>query len=67
LIVIGIYALMFLMAFVMKSVNNNVSAKNANMIIAACEQYKNKTGVYPAKLDELVPGCLAKIPRAATQ
>lgn len=61
---IGIYALMFGMIVGMKSFNNHVSYKNANVIIAACEQYKNKTGVYPTKLDELVPGYLTAIPNA---
>ena len=61
---IGIYALMFGMIVGMKNFNNHVSYKNANVIIAACEQYKNKTGVYPAKLDDLVPGYLTEIPIA---
>lgn len=64
LLAIGIYILMFVTACVMKNVNDYVSDKNANVIIAACEQYKNKTGAYPAKLDDLVPGYLAEIPTA---
>ena len=61
---IGIYALMFGMIVGMKNFNNHVSYKNANVIIAACEQYKNKTGGYPTKIDDLVPGYLTEIPNA---
>jgi hypothetical protein len=64
LVVIGIYALMLVMAFGMKSVNYRTSHSNAETIIAACEKYKGKTGEYPAGLKDLVPAYLPKVPVA---
>jgi hypothetical protein len=62
--VIGIYSLMLVMAFGMKSVNYRMSRSNAGTIIAACEKYKGKTGEYPARLNDLVPAYLPKVPVA---
>lgn len=64
LVVIGIYTLMLVMAFGMKSVNDRMSHSNAETIIAACEKYRGKTGEYPAWLSDLVPAYLPKIPVA---
>ncbi len=64
LVVIGIYTLMLVMAFGMKSVNYRVSHSNAETIIAACEKYKGETGEYPAWLSDLVPAYLSEVPVA---
>jgi hypothetical protein len=64
LIVIGIYAVMLIMAIAIKGINNRISYRNASVIIATCEQYKNKNGTYPARLHDLLPNYLESIPVA---
>ncbi|MCX5804432.1 MAG: hypothetical protein NTU69_13055 [Proteobacteria bacterium] len=64
LIAIGIYTVMLVCAIALKAINNQVSLRNASVIIAACEQYKTKKGVYPDRLNNLVPEYLSKVPVA---
>lgn len=64
LFTIGIYVMMLVMTFGMKNINNRVAYKNAKTIIEACEQYKSKNGVYPDRLNDLVPDYLRNIPTA---
>jgi hypothetical protein len=64
LIIIGAYAVLLIMAFVVKNINNRVAYENAKIVIAACEQYKIKKGAYPDRLNDLVPGYLTRIPVA---
>lgn len=62
LVVIGAYAVLLIMTFVIKNINNRVAYENAKIVIAACEQYKIKKGAYPDRLDDLVPVYLTRIP-----
>jgi hypothetical protein len=43
---------------------SRVARVNAELIIDACARYKTNTGVYPAKLGDLVPGYMRSVPRA---
>ncbi len=61
---IAIYILAFAMVLGMKGINNHVAHKNAGMIIAACEKYKERAGRYPAALNDLVPVYLPEVPVA---
>lgn len=60
----GIYAVMAVLVLVSNNLNNSIAMKRAGMIITACENYKNKHGNYPSKLEDLVPEFLNKIPTA---
>jgi len=64
MIIIGVYAVLLIMTFVVKNINNRVAYENAKIVIAACEQYKIKKGAYPDRLSDLVPGYLTRIPVA---
>lgn len=64
LVAIGVYAVLLIMTFVIKNINNRIAYENAKIIIAACEQYKIKKGAYPDRLNDLVPGYLTRIPVA---
>lgn len=44
------------------SMNQELAMKRAKMVIAACEDYKNKHGAYPAQLTDLVPEFLQEVP-----
>lgn len=44
--------------------DNSLARRGAVRLAAACEEYKAKTGAYPETVRELVPGYLAKMPRA---
>jgi hypothetical protein len=59
-----IYLAAFAMVLGAKTVNNQVSARNAGVIIAACDQYLTKNAVYPESLKDLVPAYLPKVPPA---
>jgi hypothetical protein len=41
-----------------------IAGHNAARVIAACEEFRNETGDYPDRLDQLVPRYLHSIPRA---
>ena len=43
---------------------NGMARRHAEMIIKACTIYRADKGVYPTKLDELVPAYLSSVPRA---
>lgn len=60
----GIYAVMVALIIGANAVNNMVAEGRAKDIIAACEQFKAKSGRYPEKLSELVPDFLPAIPAA---
>jgi hypothetical protein len=64
LVAIGIYAVMLICAIALKTINNQITLRNAVAIITACEQYKTKKGVYADRLSDLVPDYLSKIPAA---
>jgi len=42
--------------------NNWIARQNAEIIIDACNQYKNKDGIFPERLEDLVPNYIKKIP-----
>ena len=63
-LIAGIYAFMALMALGSNNLNNRIAMKHAGLIIAACENYKDKQGAYPARLSDLVPEYLEKVPLA---
>ncbi|MBJ6725271.1 hypothetical protein [Geomesophilobacter sediminis] len=44
--------------------NDSLAVRRAEKVIAACEAFRGKTGAYPEKLSQLVPGYLPKIPLA---
>ena len=56
----GIYAVMVALIIGANAVNNMVAEGRAKDIIAACEQFKAKSGRYPEKLSELVPDFLPR-------
>ncbi len=60
----GIYALMVVLIIGANIFNNMIAERRAKDIIAACEQFKTKSGRYPEKLSELVPEFLSKVPSA---
>ncbi|MEN6616718.1 MAG: hypothetical protein ABFD12_09190 [Syntrophorhabdus sp.] len=64
LIALSCYFLALIMIFSVKIANNHLSYTNAGIIIVSLEKYKEKTGTFPVKLSDLVPGYLAKIPDA---
>lgn len=46
------------------AVQRSTAFANAGRIIEACEEYRSARGVYPQKLDQLVPQFLEHVPRA---
>ncbi|MCL4457364.1 MAG: hypothetical protein M1406_08210 [Nitrospirae bacterium] len=60
----GIYALMVVLIIGANIFNNMIAERRAKDIIAACEQFKTKSGRYPEKLSELVPEYLHAVPAA---
>jgi len=60
----GIYALMIVFIIGANVLNNVIAEGRAKDIIAACEQFKTKSGRYPEKLSELVPEYLHAVPAA---
>jgi len=63
-VIAGIYVIMALMVQGSNALNNRIAMNRAGMIITACENYKNMHGAYPAKLSDLVPEFLNKVPAA---
>lgn len=59
-----IYLAAFAMVLGAKTANNRMSERNANIIIAACDEYFKKNGAYPESLKDLVPAYLPKVPAA---
>jgi len=46
------------------AINNKIARSRGEMIIAACEKYKDKNHEYPEKLSALVPDFINEIPVA---
>jgi hypothetical protein len=46
------------------AVQSKIARANAEKIVAACEQYRTRSGRFPQTLDELVPNYLQFIPRS---
>jgi hypothetical protein len=62
--IIGIFAGVIVMVIVMVKVNAYVAPLHADRLIVAIESYRATTGVYPNKLDDLVPKFIDHVPRA---
>ena len=60
----AVYAFMVVLIIAAAQANDTVAAHRARRIIDACESFRAKTGSYPEKLSELVPGYLDSIPQA---
>ena len=60
----GIYLLMSLLIFTSIFINNKLARSRAEMLIAACEKYKDNKNEYPKKLSDLVPNFIDDIPVA---
>lgn len=63
LLAICIYVLMLGMMYAVSYQGDRLSNKNANVIITACQEYKNEKGAYPKALDDLVPAYLKEFPK----
>lgn len=63
-IVVGIFSIMVFLILTSNGINNKIAEKRAELIIVACEEYKDKYGAFPSSLSALVPEFLDKIPRA---
>jgi hypothetical protein len=62
LISAGIYVIAAILSIVAFNLNNDVARQRLTAIAAACEQYKEKYGEYPAELPKLIPEFIDKIP-----
>jgi hypothetical protein len=60
----GIYFLMSLFIFASISLNNKIARSRAEILIAACENYRDKNNEYPENLSDLVPDFINEIPDA---
>jgi hypothetical protein len=61
---IGIFVSILLMVVVMVNVNAYIAPLHADRLIQAIESYRTETGVYPKKLDDLVPNFIDHVPCA---
>lgn len=60
----AVYFVMFLLTMVITMANDHFARKNAGRIIAAAENYAQRTGAYPGQLADLVPEFLPVLPIA---
>ena len=61
---IGIFVGVLVMVAVMVKVNAYIAPLHADRLIEAIESYRAATGVYPKKLDDLVPKFIDHVPYA---
>ena len=61
---IGIFVGVLVMVHVMVKVNAYIAPVHADRLIEAIESYRAATGVYPKKLDDLVPKFIDHVPCA---
>ncbi len=61
---IGIFLGVLLMVVVMVKVNAYIAPLHAHRLVEAIETYRSATGVYPQKLDDLVPKFIDHVPYA---
>mgnify|MGYP006293129437 CR=1 FL=1 len=64
LITCSIYFIMAILILISNIINNRISISRANILIYACEKYKEKNNTYPKDLSALVPDFIDKIPIA---
>jgi hypothetical protein len=55
---------MSLLIFTSNSLNNKIARSRAAMLIATCEEYRDKNSEYPENLSDLVPDFIKEIPVA---
>jgi len=60
----GIYFVMAVTVLAYIQVGNSRAGKKAELLIAACEEYRTVHITYPERLTDLVPDFIAKIPKA---
>ena len=60
----AIYSIMALLIFLANFANNKLAKHRAENLIVAIEKYHQQTGIYPEKLNNLVPEYISNIPRA---
>ncbi len=60
----AIYSIMVLLIFLANFANNKLAKHRAENLIIAIEKYHQQTGIYPEKLNNLVPEYISNIPRA---
>jgi hypothetical protein len=63
-VTIAIYSVMVFLIMASNNINNKIAFNRATTIISACDQYKIRQGVYPEKLNDLIPKYLDNIPSA---
>lgn len=61
---IGIFVGVLVVVVVMVKVNAYIAPLHADRLIEAIESYRAETGVYPRKLDDLVPNFIDHVPYA---
>jgi hypothetical protein len=61
---VGVYFLMAVAIIATIYVNNRLARRQAERVIAACQQYESKYHRLPDRLQQLVPEFLPSIPRA---
>ncbi len=61
---VGIFGGLLVAVVVMTKVNAQITPLHANQLIEAIESYRAATGVYPKKLDDLVPEFIDHVPCA---
>lgn len=57
-----IYAIAALCALLFVRWNNDIARKRADQLIVACQQYRASHQQYPARLEELIPEFLPRVP-----
>ena len=60
----GVYLIMAIFILASITINNKIAWGRAEILIEACNNYKNKNNIYPKKLSDLVPEFINKIPVA---
>ena len=60
----AIYSIMVLLVFLANFANNKLAKHRAENLIIAIEKYHQQTGIYPEKLNNLVPEYISSIPHA---
>ncbi len=61
-VVIVICSVMVFLIIASNRINNKIALDRASTIISACNQYRIEHGVYPDKLNDLIPKYLDSIP-----
>jgi hypothetical protein len=60
----AVYFIMAVMVLAYIQANNRRASRKADLLIAACEEYRAVHTIYPEKLADLVPDFIEKIPKA---